>query len=152
MAQDKQLSRIEAKLDALLEKGGLKPTDYAAPVTTSARPPRPLTAVEQQAIDNAPKTPTGANGPADQPRVDQATNAPSTPTPPATPPAMPPSTPPAASNGEPFAGYNSLSADQVVDRLGTLDDDGRARVLAHERARGSRGRKTIIDTLVSWNS
>lgn len=56
MAQDKQLSRIEAKLDALLEESGVDPADFGeSGGKAPARQPRQLTAAEQQAIDNAPK-------------------------------------------------------------------------------------------------
>lgn len=170
MSMDKNLARIEAKLDALLEENGLKPEDYAAPVTTGARAPRELTAAEQQAIDNAPKTPVGAQGPTNP----AATPPPATPTAPVpadavgtvtvetqqpdgttrtqTMPASEARQAQAQAAGEPFGGYAQLSAEQVIDRLGELDDAGRERVLAYERSRGSRGRKTIIDTLVNWNS
>lgn len=56
MAQDKQLARLEAKLDALLEKSGLDPEDFGP--SGGKTPPRQaakLTAAQQQAIDNAPK-------------------------------------------------------------------------------------------------
>lgn len=57
-----------------------------------------------------------------------------------------------AANGQPFAGYDALSADDVIARLGSLDDAGRARGLTYERGKGARGRKSIIDALVNWNS
>lgn len=76
--QDKVLLRLEAKIDALLEKSGLKPKDFAD-ASPAPRPAPKLTAEEQQAIDNAPKTPVGANGPVGTgPRVEPTTNAPST--------------------------------------------------------------------------
>lgn len=81
MAQDKMLMQINAKLDALLEKAGLKPDDIeaASPRGYGGRVERKLTEAEQQAIDNAPKTPVGANGPVGRgPRVN-AMNAPVTP-------------------------------------------------------------------------
>lgn len=56
MAQDKQLSRIEAKLDALLEENGLDPSEYGGTQEKqAAAPARELTPAQQQAIDNAPK-------------------------------------------------------------------------------------------------
>lgn len=56
MAQDKQLARIEAKLDALLEAQEIDPAYFGGqPEKTAARPTRELTAAEQQAIANAPK-------------------------------------------------------------------------------------------------
>lgn len=79
---DKQMARIEAKLDALLEKQGIKPADFdaARPTGYGGRAAPKLSAAEQQAIDNAPETPTGANAPAMAgARVDAATNAPLTP-------------------------------------------------------------------------
>lgn len=76
---DKALARIEAKLDALLKEHNIKPDEVTAAATPAPRAARQLTAAEQQAIDNAPKTPIGANGPADAaPRTDAATNAPNT--------------------------------------------------------------------------
>lgn len=54
------MSRIEAKLDALLTKQGIKPSDI---IKTPPLPKRvPLSAAELQAIDNAPK-PTPLTGP-----------------------------------------------------------------------------------------
>lgn len=55
-----QLTRIEAKLDALLTKSGIKPESVVK--VPPAPKPVPLTAAEQQAIDNAPK-PTPVTGP-----------------------------------------------------------------------------------------
>lgn len=81
MAMDKNLSRIEAKLDAVLRALKVKPEDVEAAKTAPAAPPRVLTAAEQQAIDNAPK-PTPVVGPRG-----------STPPPPATPPPTPPPAP-----------------------------------------------------------
>lgn len=65
---------IEAKLDALLDKAGIKPEDVVP--ETPAPEPRKLTAAEQQAIDNAPK-PTPVAGQERGPRV-TAQNAPDT--------------------------------------------------------------------------
>lgn len=79
MPQSKELARIEAKIDALLDKAGIKPDEVVDPMATGARAPRKLTAADQQAIDNAPATPAveldKTNRP---PRVDAATNAPDT--------------------------------------------------------------------------
>lgn len=74
---DKSLTRIEAKLDALLEKQGIKPADFAETKTAAAPAPRELTELEQQAIDNAPKTPVAEPPATRGPRV-TATNAPDT--------------------------------------------------------------------------
>jgi len=68
MAMDKQFRRIEAKLDALLEKAGLKPEDFAD-VPRTPRAPRELTPQEQEAIDNAPKAEASAPDTDDAPRV-----------------------------------------------------------------------------------
>lgn len=82
MPQDKMLSRIEAKIDLLLKKQGMSEKEVSEAVVKSLesiaapRPAPKLSAAEQQAIDNAPKTPTGANGPVGTgPRVDAATPA-----------------------------------------------------------------------------
>lgn len=73
MPLNKELSRIEAKLDALLDKMNV---EYKEPTAKPATP-RKLSAAEQQAIDNAPATPVGASGPAEaMPRADATTNAP----------------------------------------------------------------------------
>lgn len=73
---DKNLARIEAKLDAVLDKLNV---EYKEPKPKAAAPVK-LSAAEQQAIDNAPKTPTGASEPAvTGPRVEATTNAPVTP-------------------------------------------------------------------------
>lgn len=84
---DKQLSRMEAKLDALLDKAGIKASEFEATATTTAQP-RKLTPAEQQAIDNAPKTPIGATPPAVTGARTDANNAPVTPTPPVPPDAV----------------------------------------------------------------
>lgn len=80
---DKQMARIEAKIDALLEKQGIKPSDFdsARPTGYGGRAAPKLSELEKQAIDNAPATPVGANAPAMTPaaRVDATTNAPLTP-------------------------------------------------------------------------
>jgi len=47
----------------------------------------------------------------------------------------------------PFEGYDELNAEQVVAKLPELDDAGRASVLAYEKAKGERARKTIIEKL-----
>lgn len=80
MATDKWVARLEAKLDALLKHAGIKPDDV---VMESAAAPveRKLTEMEQQAIDNAPKTPTTEPLTAEaarRARVDAVTNAPDT--------------------------------------------------------------------------
>lgn len=75
MAMDKLYRRLEAKIDALLEKNGLKPADFndaPAPART-----RELTAAEQQAIDNAPKAEASVPPQEQGPRV-TAQNAPDT--------------------------------------------------------------------------
>lgn len=69
MSQDKQLSRIEEKLNALLEKQGIAVAGYEQSAAKAAsRAPRELTLAQQQAIDNAPKhieaKVMGANPPA----------------------------------------------------------------------------------------
>jgi hypothetical protein len=69
-----KLTRIEAKLDALLTKQGIKPESVIK--EPPAPKPVPLTAAEQQAINNAPK-PTPPVGPQRGPRVTPL-NAPST--------------------------------------------------------------------------
>lgn len=78
MATDKWVARLEAKLDALLEKAGIKPDDVKG-ATPAAPRARRLTAAEKEAIANAPKTPTAdeLNPPARAPRV-TAQNAPDT--------------------------------------------------------------------------
>jgi len=93
MAQDKQLSRIEAKLDALLDAAGIELTDD---MLVGQAPPksRELTPAEKQAIANAPKH-IPAKGPGLAQRTHPVTNAPVTPTPPA------PSNPPDVNDGEP---------------------------------------------------
>lgn len=77
MPFSKELARIEAKLDALLEKSGLKPDEIVEPMSTASRPAHKLTKQEQQAIDNAPATPVAAPPASKGPRV-TATNAPDT--------------------------------------------------------------------------
>lgn len=76
MPFDKQMSRLEQKIDMILDKLNVK---YEEP---AARPVAPLklSADERQAIANAPATPVGANAPALMgARVDATTNAPVTP-------------------------------------------------------------------------
>jgi hypothetical protein len=71
MAMDK----INRKLDLIMEKLGIDASEFKP---KPAPPARKLSAADQQAIDNAPKTPTGTSGPAGTgPRVD-ANNAPTT--------------------------------------------------------------------------
>lgn len=85
MPLNKELSRIEAKIDLLLKKQGMSEKEVGEAVgrllsAAVAPAPRKLSAEEQQAVDNAPATPVGASGPAEtMPRVDATTNAPVTP-------------------------------------------------------------------------
>lgn len=72
---NKELRRIEAKLDALLKKNNIKPEDVEVTKQSAAQAAPKLSAAEQQAIDNAPK-PTPPPVAAQGPRV-TATNAPS---------------------------------------------------------------------------
>lgn len=78
MATDKALLRLEAKVDALLEKAGLKPADFAgtSPLGYGGRVPPKLTPEEQQAINNAPKAKATIPPTEKGPRV-TAQNAPS---------------------------------------------------------------------------
>lgn len=80
MAQDKQLTRIEDKLDALLKKARIDPEDFGAAAGKTATKPTELTQAQKDAIANAPKhieaRPVGAGNP---------------PSAPASPPAMVPS-------------------------------------------------------------
>lgn len=73
IVNDKMLRRIEAKLDALLDKAGIDSAKFEQAPPALRR--RTLTAAEQQAIDNAPK-PTPVQEPERGPRV-TVTNAPS---------------------------------------------------------------------------
>lgn len=52
----------------------------------------------------------------------------------------------------PWAGYDDLKAEEIVARLDTLDDAGRAAVLAYEQSKGDRARKTITEKLAGANS
>lgn len=61
-----------------------------------------------------------------------------------------PANPPASR--EPWEGYDKLSATDILDALEESDEETRDKVLAYERAKGDRGRKTIIDKLVNWAS
>lgn len=54
MAQDKQLNRIEAKLDALLQKNKIDPAEFGGVVGKTPSVPAVLTAEQKQAIANAP--------------------------------------------------------------------------------------------------
>lgn len=78
MAADKLYRRLEAKIDALLEKANLKPADFDnVGVESPQRSARELTEAEKQAIANAPKA-EAAPPPAERgPRV-TAQNAPDT--------------------------------------------------------------------------
>lgn len=72
---EKWMRRLEAKLDALLQKSGIEP----ASVTVAAQPAksRELTPQEQEAINNAPKTEAMILPKTERPRV-TAQNAPDT--------------------------------------------------------------------------
>lgn len=71
MATDK----VNRKLDLIMEKLGIDASEFKAKPAPRARK---LSAAEQQAIDNAPATPTGTSGPVGTgPRV-TAQNAPTT--------------------------------------------------------------------------
>lgn len=72
---NKELRRIEAKLDALLKDRKIDPDSIEVTKPAAAQSPRPLSEAEQQAIANAPK-PTPPPVAAPGPRV-TATNAPS---------------------------------------------------------------------------
>ncbi len=54
MAQDKQFRRIEAKLDALLEKQGIDVASFDTQQQQPARQERKLSPQEQDALNNAP--------------------------------------------------------------------------------------------------
>lgn len=131
MPQDKMLNRMEAKLDALLDKAGLDPDDYQtqSPHGYGGRVARELTPQEQEAIDNAPKTPVGAVGPMA--------------------PAATATVPPAAL---PWPDYDDMSVGDIVARARTQGADAatRARILAYERA--NKNRTGVITPMVNWNS
>lgn len=124
MAQDKQLARIEAKLDALLEEQGLDPQEFQQPqVGAVSRAQRERTPQEQQAIDNAPQV---------TPAVNAKANAPANAAPPA--PAIPQDAVGKVTvetkqpSGE--SSTRTLSADQARaqqdDQARTQDDQARA--------------------------
>lgn len=78
MAQDKVLSRLEAKIDALLDKAGIDRAQFeASGLAYGARSERALTPQEQEAIDNAPDAPATVPPAEAGPRV-TAQNAPDT--------------------------------------------------------------------------
>lgn len=77
MATEKWVSRLEAKIDALLEKAGIHARDIDWGPEPATRQARELTAAQQQAIDNAPATPAAAPPATKGPRVTQE-NAPDT--------------------------------------------------------------------------
>lgn len=52
----------------------------------------------------------------------------------------------------PWVGFDKQSVDEVLKELEGSDEETRGKVLAYERAKGARGRKTIIDKLVNWNN
>lgn len=95
---DRVQRRIEAKLDAILEKLGVKAEEVKSDV--EVRPPvAEKTEAEQAAIANAPATPAAVPQ-EEQPTVDPTTNAPVTPSAPdpvtnapSTPAAVPPTDP-----------------------------------------------------------
>lgn len=139
MAQDKMLVTMNAKLDALLEKAGLKPADFEEKATFTLTP-RKLTKEEQQAIDNAPATPVGANGPqVAAARTDAATNAPVTPTVTDT---------QKSKDDAPWAGYENASTDSIVTRLRGMSNAERNKALQYERKNKNR----VEITRVNWNS
>jgi predicted ribonuclease toxin of YeeF-YezG toxin-antitoxin module len=74
MTIGKWQQRFEAKLDALLKAQNV---EFEEAKTRSAPEPK-LSAADQQAIDNAPNTPIGSNGPQTSPTRTDANNAPST--------------------------------------------------------------------------
>jgi hypothetical protein len=69
--------RLEAKIDALLGKAGIEPKSVSVATTPSPKP-APLTAAEQQALNNAPATPAADVPPPPEPAPE---NAPKTPAP-----------------------------------------------------------------------
>lgn len=176
MAQDKQLSRIEEKLNALLEKQGIAVADYEQSAAKAAsRPPRELTPAEQQAIDNAPKhiearhsglsgideaKVMGASPPALQPTPDQgapdlrkatsdeAKAAGLTDEEAKTAEATQVHGHQQAAADLPWHGYDEASSEDIIQRLRGLDVPARERALAYER--GNKNRITI--TRVNWNS
>lgn len=77
MAADKQLRRLERKIDALLEASNVDPTEFEQDDTPNRGQARKLTAAEQQAIDNAPKAEATLPPETAGPRV-TAQNAPDT--------------------------------------------------------------------------
>lgn len=136
MATDKWVARLEAKLDALLEKNGLKPADYEDMATSPSPAPRKLTEAEQQAIDNAPKAEATIPPQGRGARM-TAENAPDT-----------SSSVPSADKGAPWAGYDEATADEVVERMRGMSDAERQRALSYERANKNR----VSITRVNWNS
>jgi hypothetical protein len=58
--------------------------------------------------------------------------------------------PPKTPTESPWEGYDEATVDDVVARLGDLDDAGRANVLAYEKA--NKKRAGVIEPLVNWNS
>ena len=76
MAQDKYLSRLEAKVDALLKHAGIDPDSitFASPTSEVAEPSE----AEKTAMANAPATPA-ATPPPSEPATPEA--APATPAP-----------------------------------------------------------------------
>lgn len=152
MSQEKQLARLEAKLDALLKGNGLDPADFGGTGgKTAAKPPTPLTPAQQQAIDNAPKyiapKETGLQSPPPAPDA----NAPDLRK------ATPEEAKAAGLTGAeaqtaevtvPWEGYDAASSEVVIERLRGMDVDAREKALAYERK--NKNRVTI--TRVNWNS
>lgn len=76
MAADKQMRRLERKIDALLEHAKIDLAQFETG-ESAPRPPRELTPQEQEAIDNAPKAEATIPPQEHGPRVTEQ-NAPST--------------------------------------------------------------------------
>lgn len=144
--------RINRKLDLIMEKLGIDASEFKPkPAPRAAK----LSAADQQAIDNAPKTPTGASGPVGSgPRVDAATNAPVTPTPPVPPGAevmddddLARGKPP-VKDVLPWPSYDSDSEEAIIARLRNMEPSARNKALQWERK--NKNRASI--TRVNWNS
>lgn len=132
---------VEAKIDALLEKAGIKPDDVV-PEAMPEPMPRELSKAEQEAIDRAPKPTPVAQPAVPAPRVDAATNA----------PVAPATVPPQAVPPAPWPDYDSMSVGDIISRARTTHADValRNRILAYERA--NKNRNGVITPLVNWNS
>lgn len=77
MATEKWIARLEAKLDALLEKSGIDMAQFEQAEPANRGQARKLTAQEQDAINNAPKAESTIPPQEKGPRVTQQ-NAPDT--------------------------------------------------------------------------